>query len=107
MENAKQCGMERGSQILIDVVADADLRCIAVEPIGIRYPPVPHASSIPGAPPSFIGLTGRDHPPINSLPLCDPFVGREDLTKEILEDWVNWEGPMPRRISLSGLGGVG
>ena len=80
---------------------------IVIEPVGTRHPPIPYASDIPGSPPSFISLSGRAHPLINSLPLCKPFVGRDDLTKEILETWASWESQVPRRISLSGLGGVG
>lgn len=68
--------------------------------------PVLHASSIAGAPPSVIGLSGRNHW-VNRFPRCEPFIGREDLMNDICEMWNKWDSPMPRRISLSGNGSVG
>ena len=68
--------------------------------------PVVHASSIPGAPPSLIGLSGRKHW-VNRFPRCEPFIGRDELMNDICEMWNKWDSPLPRRISLSGTGSVG
>ena len=68
--------------------------------------PVAHASSIPGAPPSLIGLSGRKHW-VDLFPLCEPFIGRDELMNDICEMWNKWDSPLPRRISLCGTGSVG
>ena len=68
--------------------------------------PVPHASNIAGAPPSLIGLSGRNHW-VNQFPRCDPFIGRDGLMHDICETWNKWDRPGPRRVSLSGIGSVG
>ena len=80
------------------------LTTVAIESRSRRS--VVHASSIPGAPPSLIGLSGRNHW-VNRFPRCEPFIGRDDLMKDICETWNTWDSPLPRRISLSGTGGVG
>ena len=68
--------------------------------------PVLHASNIAGAPPSLVGISGRHHW-VNRFPLCEPFIGRDDLMSDICEMWNKWNSPLPRRISLSGIGSVG
>ena len=80
------------------------LTTVAVDSISRR--PVLHASSIAGAPPSLIGLSGRNHW-VNRFPRCEPFIGRDDLINDICETWDKWDSPLPRRISLSGTGSVG
>ena len=80
------------------------LTTVVVESIVRR--PVPHASNIAGAPPSFTGLSGRNHW-VNRFPLCEPFIGRDDLMNDICQVWNKWDSSLPRRISLSGTGSVG
>ena len=80
------------------------LMTVAIESGSRR--PVLHASSIAGAPPSLIGLSGRNHW-VNRFPRCEPFIGRDDLMNDICEMWNEWDSPLPRRISLSGTGSVG
>ena len=81
-------------------------RLMTVATESISRCPVLHASNIPGAPPSLIGLSGRNHW-VNRFPRCEPFIGRDDLLNDICEMWNKWDGPLPRRISLSGTGSVG
>lgn len=81
-------------------------RLIIVVVESILRRPVPHASNIAGAPPSFTGLSGRNHW-VNRFQLCEPFSGRNDLINDICQLWNKWDSPLPRRISLSGPGSVG